>query len=54
MGKPYKVVICGLKGIGKTTLIEQLIYNNLDTQVRLTDHYCLAQKIIAELTWIWK
>jgi len=32
MGKPSKVFVCGLKGVGKTTLLEQLIYNNLEKQ----------------------
>jgi GTPase SAR1 family protein len=34
MGKVSKVVVCGLKGIGKTTLLEQLIYGNYEKQVR--------------------
>ena len=28
MGKTYKIVVCGKKATGKTTLLEQLIYNN--------------------------
>jgi len=33
MGKVSKVVVCGMKGVGKTTLIEQLIYGNFGKQV---------------------
>ena len=29
MGKTTKVVVCGMKGVGKTALLEQLIYGNL-------------------------
>ena len=28
MGKTYKLIICGKKGTGKTTILENLIYNN--------------------------
>lgn len=30
MGKTSKVVICGMKGVGKTALLEQLIYGNVN------------------------
>lgn len=29
MGKVGKVVICGMKGVGKTAILEQLIYGNI-------------------------
>lgn len=29
MGKTSKVVICGMKGVGKTTILEQVIYGNV-------------------------
>lgn len=29
MGKPTRVVVCGMKGVGKTALLEQLIYGNV-------------------------
>lgn len=29
MGKVGKVVICGMKGCGKTAILEQLIYGNI-------------------------
>ena len=29
VGKVGKVVICGMKGVGKTALLEQLIYGNI-------------------------
>lgn len=32
MGKTAKVVVCGMKGVGKTTLLEQLIYGNVNTK----------------------
>lgn len=43
MGKPTKVVVCGMKGVGKTAMLEQLIYGNVtsktvsinDTKMRL-------------------
>jgi NF-kappa-B inhibitor-interacting Ras-like protein len=28
MGKTYKIIVCGKKASGKTTILEQLIYNN--------------------------
>lgn len=30
MGKTSKVVICGMKGVGKTAILEQLIYGNVN------------------------
>ncbi|CAH1640775.1 unnamed protein product [Spodoptera littoralis] len=30
MGKTSKVVICGMKGVGKTAVLEQLIYGNVN------------------------
>lgn len=30
MGKLSKVVVCGMKGVGKTAVLEQLIYGNVD------------------------
>lgn len=30
MGKSSKVVICGMKGVGKTAILEQLIYGNVN------------------------
>lgn len=30
MGKITRVVVCGMKGVGKTALLEQLIYGNVD------------------------
>lgn len=29
MGKTTKVIVCGMKGVGKTALLEQLIYGNV-------------------------
>lgn len=29
MGKTTRVVVCGLKGVGKTAILEQLIYGNV-------------------------
>ncbi|XP_015521302.1 NF-kappa-B inhibitor-interacting Ras-like protein [Neodiprion lecontei] len=31
MGKTTRVVVCGMKGVGKTALLEQLIYGNVTT-----------------------
>lgn len=28
MGKTSKVVVCGMKGVGKTSILEQVIYGN--------------------------
>jgi GTPase SAR1 family protein len=33
MGRSSKCVVVGVKGIGKTTILEQLIYGNFETQV---------------------
>lgn len=32
MGKTTKVVVCGMKGVGKTALLEQLIYGNVNVK----------------------
>lgn len=32
MGKTTKVVVCGMKGVGKTALLEQLIYGSINTK----------------------
>lgn len=29
MGRTSKVVVCGMKGVGKTTILEQSIYGNV-------------------------
>lgn len=29
MGKNSKVVVCGMKGVGKTAILEQVIYGNI-------------------------
>lgn len=29
MGKTSKVVVCGMKGVGKTSILEQAIYGNV-------------------------
>ncbi|XP_017493716.1 PREDICTED: NF-kappa-B inhibitor-interacting Ras-like protein, partial [Rhagoletis zephyria] len=38
IGKVGKVLICGMKGVGKTALLEQLIYGNvnMDTEIHPT------------------
>jgi len=33
MGKTTRVVVCGMKGVGKTALLEQLIYGNIDAKM---------------------
>ncbi|XP_057325330.1 NF-kappa-B inhibitor-interacting Ras-like protein [Microplitis mediator] len=35
MGKPTKVVVCGMKGVGKTAMIEQLIYGNVSSKTEI-------------------
>lgn len=30
MGKTSKVIVCGMKGVGKTAVLEQLIYGNVN------------------------
>ncbi|XP_019865985.1 NF-kappa-B inhibitor-interacting Ras-like protein [Aethina tumida] len=32
MGKTAKVVVCGMKGVGKTTILEQVIYGHVTDQ----------------------
>lgn len=32
MGKTSKVVVCGMKGVGKTAILEQVIYGNITSQ----------------------
>lgn len=29
MGKIIKVVVCGMKGVGKTAILEQAVYGNI-------------------------
>lgn len=33
MGKTLKVIVCGKKETGKTSILEQLVYNNLNTNL---------------------
>ncbi|BFG03413.1 NF-kappa-B inhibitor-interacting Ras-like protein [Drosophila madeirensis] len=35
IGKVGKVLVCGMKGVGKTTVIEQLVYGNLNADTEL-------------------
>ncbi|XP_050478055.1 NFKB inhibitor interacting Ras like 1 isoform X2 [Bombus vancouverensis nearcticus] len=35
MGKTTKVVVCGMKGVGKTALLEQLIYGNVNAKTEI-------------------
>ncbi|KAF7279703.1 hypothetical protein GWI33_006863 [Rhynchophorus ferrugineus] len=35
MGKTSKVVVCGMKGVGKTAILEQVIYGNITSQSEL-------------------
>lgn len=35
MGKSSKVVVCGMKGVGKTSILEQVIYGNLNEQTEV-------------------
>lgn len=35
MGKTTRVVVCGMKGVGKTALLEQLIYGNVDAKTEI-------------------
>ncbi|EDW36346.1 GL17743 [Drosophila persimilis] len=35
VGKVGKVLVCGMKGVGKTTVIEQLVYGNLNPDTEL-------------------
>ncbi|XP_023721431.1 NF-kappa-B inhibitor-interacting Ras-like protein [Cryptotermes secundus] len=35
MGKTTRVVVCGLKGVGKTAILEQLIYGNVTKTTEL-------------------
>ncbi|XP_012253621.1 NF-kappa-B inhibitor-interacting Ras-like protein [Athalia rosae] len=35
MGKTTRVVVCGMKGVGKTALLEQLIYGNVNVHTEI-------------------
>ncbi|XP_053980750.1 NF-kappa-B inhibitor-interacting Ras-like protein isoform X1 [Hylaeus anthracinus] len=35
MGKTTKVVVCGMKGVGKTALLEQLVYGNVNSKTEI-------------------
>lgn len=42
MGKTARVVVCGLKGVGKTAILEQLIYGNItNTTVWMHFLFCI-------------
>ncbi|XP_012062611.1 PREDICTED: NF-kappa-B inhibitor-interacting Ras-like protein [Atta cephalotes] len=35
MGKTTRVVVCGMKGVGKTALLEQLVYGNINAKTEI-------------------
>lgn len=35
MGKTTRVVVCGMKGVGKTALLEQLVYGNVTSKTEI-------------------
>ncbi|XP_030380028.1 NF-kappa-B inhibitor-interacting Ras-like protein isoform X1 [Scaptodrosophila lebanonensis] len=35
IGKVVKILVCGMKGVGKTALIEQLVYGNINAETEL-------------------
>jgi NF-kappa-B inhibitor-interacting Ras-like protein len=39
MGKTLKVIVCGKRATGKTTLLEQLVYNNFSSQAKSNEKY---------------
>jgi NF-kappa-B inhibitor-interacting Ras-like protein len=42
MGKTARVVVCGQKGVGKTAILEQLIYGNItNTTVWMEFLFCI-------------
>lgn len=44
MGKTAKVVVCGMKGVGKTAVLEQVIYGNLTTKtVNYVNKYIVSK-----------
>lgn len=51
MGKTSKVVVCGMKGVGKTSILEQAIYGNVTDRTVIFDlidkyEFCLYFKYI--------
>ncbi|XP_030380030.1 NF-kappa-B inhibitor-interacting Ras-like protein isoform X2 [Scaptodrosophila lebanonensis] len=36
IGKVVKILVCGMKGVGKTALIEQLVYGNINAETIFT------------------
>jgi predicted AAA+ superfamily ATPase len=46
MGKTARVVVCGLKRVGKTAILEQLIYGNIsNTTVWMQFLFCVLSNL---------
>ena len=46
MGKTARVVVCGLKRVGKTAILEQLIYGNItNTKVWMQFLFCVLSNL---------
>lgn len=39
MGKTTKVIVCGMKGVGKTAILEQVIYGNITQKTVTKTHF---------------
>lgn len=47
--KAGKVVICGMKGIGKTAILEQLIYGNVTPETVSENHYMISSQFLFKI-----
>lgn len=53
MVKNYRVVVFGVKGVGKTAILEQAIYGHFSKNyVSLLEHKILLLFIIVVLFWL--
>lgn len=53
MGKTSKVVVCGMKGVGKTSILEQAIYGNLSEKTVRLNWVCIFVSFIQNFQEIY-
>lgn len=46
MGKISKVVVCGMKGVGKTAILEQVIYGHITDKSVSTKNVLYFSKLL--------
>jgi GTPase SAR1 family protein len=46
-----KIIVCGKKATGKTTLLEQLVYNNFSSQTKPNEKYISTMEDMLVACW---